>query len=108
MVLLTMTAALVAAVKDYNAIEQQKEETFQSSEPPLQNPMLGNPISHGQILDIAKALKTSRASPDKKTSSLSYNLDDLLRGSHIYTPPPPPKPEPVRSTTNTIHKYPLY
>lgn len=95
MVLLTMTPALVAAVKDYNItpLNEDKEAELRPNEPSLANPTIGNPISHGQILDIAKALKASPASQD--VPSNHYNLDDLLRGSHIFIPPPPPRPEPV-------------
>jgi len=96
-----MTAALVVAANEYNALgsSEQQKATLHPSEPPLENPMIGNPISHGQILDIAKALKNSRATRDasgnEESSQTSCNLDNLLRGCHIYIPPSPPKPEPV-------------
>ena len=59
-----------------------------STEPSLENPKVGNPISHGQVIDLSKELKALGMQP--------CNLDILLRGSWIYMPPPPPKLEPVR------------
>lgn len=55
-----------------------------SSEPSLQDPKPGNPISHLQIVALSRQLKSINAIP--------YHLDALLRGSHVYIPPPPPKP----------------
>jgi len=103
MVLLTMTAALVVAVKDFNATisSHDQNKTLDSDEPSLADPMIGNPISHSQILDIARALKAAPMTHDVRDSEEAhqtpYNLDSLLRGSHIYIPPPPPKPETVSS-----------
>jgi hypothetical protein len=57
------------------------------NEPSLQDPKVGKPISHLQVLDLSHKLKNSNAIP--------YHLDILLRGSHVYIPPPPPKPEPT-------------
>ena len=59
----------------------------QINEPSLSNPQLGNPVSHGQLLDISSQLKAQGLSP--------RSLDVLLRGSRVYVPPPSPKPEPV-------------
>ncbi|KAL5354252.1 hypothetical protein ACLOAV_000340 [Pseudogymnoascus australis] len=55
-----------------------------SSEPSLQDPKPGNPISHHQIVALSRQLKSINATP--------CHLDALLRGSHVYIPPPPPKP----------------
>ncbi len=59
----------------------------QPAEPSLLNPKVGNPISHGQVIDIHQDLNTRRIQPS--------NLEALLRGSKVYIPPPPPKAEPV-------------
>ena len=79
--------------------ESLKEETAKSSkkstadglghveEPSLSNPKLGNPISHGQAIDLSRKLKAQNLSP--------RSLDVLLRGARVYVAPPPPKPEPV-------------
>lgn len=58
-----------------------------STEPSLKTPKVGNPVSHGQVIDLWKQLKASKLSP--------CSLDLLLRGARVYIPPPPPKPEPV-------------
>jgi TMEM199 family protein len=55
------------------------------TDPFLSNPAVGNPISHGQVLDVARDLKAIRPT----------SLEALLRGSKVYIPPPPPKSEPV-------------
>lgn len=52
-------------------------------------PAVGNPISHSDILRLYKKLSAS------ETSELKCSLEQLLRGSQVYIPPPPPKPEPV-------------
>ncbi|PQE19346.1 ATPase vacuolar ER assembly factor Vma12 protein [Rutstroemia sp. NJR-2017a BVV2] len=57
-----------------------------ASEPSLADPKIGNPISHGQVLDIWRNWK----SHDESCPS----LETLLQGSRVYIPPPPPKPEP--------------
>ena len=59
-----------------------------SNEPSLRNPKVGNPISHGQAIDLSKQLKVQDITPN--------SLDTLLRGARVYIAPPPPKPEPVR------------
>lgn len=56
-------------------------------EPPLSNPAVGKPISHGQIIDLRNHLAPS----DKDR----FTLEKLLRGASVYVPPPPPKAEPV-------------
>ncbi|CAG8954871.1 hypothetical protein HYFRA_00008557, partial [Hymenoscyphus fraxineus] len=57
------------------------------TEPSLANPKVGNPVSHGQVIDLWKQMKVSKMSP--------CSLDLLLRGARVYIPPPPPKPEPT-------------
>jgi hypothetical protein len=79
--------------------ESLKEETAKSSkkstadglgrveEPSLSSPKRGNPISHGQAIELSRKLKAQNLSP--------RSLDVLLRGARVYVAPPPPKPEPV-------------
>ncbi|KFY33024.1 hypothetical protein V495_08507 [Pseudogymnoascus sp. VKM F-4514 (FW-929)] len=55
-----------------------------TSEQSLQGPKPGNPISHLQLVALSRQLKSINAIPCR--------LDALLRGSHVYIPPPPPKP----------------
>lgn len=57
------------------------------TEPSLEHPKLGDPISHGQVIDLWKVLKAPQDQP--------RSLDSLLRGSRVYNPLPKPKQEPV-------------
>ena len=59
----------------------------QHAEPMISNPKVGNPISHGQVVDISRDLKAHRIQPN--------SLEALLKGSRVYVPPPQPKVEPV-------------
>lgn len=96
MVLLTMTDAVVAAVEVYL---ENKQLQSNPEEPNLNAPKSGNPISHGQLLDISKYLKSNPEKVKGKEvdrKQLPIHLSDLLKGCCIYTPPPKPKPEPVR------------
>jgi hypothetical protein len=66
---------------------KEKEGNSKSAEPSLSDPKVGNPISHGQVIDLSNELKSRGISP--------RTLDVLLRGAGIYVPPPKPKPKPV-------------
>ncbi|KAE9369235.1 hypothetical protein N431DRAFT_413049 [Stipitochalara longipes BDJ] len=59
---------------------------MQPAEPSMLNPKVGNPISHGQVVDISRDLKARRIQPD--------SLEALLKGSRVYVSPPPPRVEP--------------
>lgn len=92
MVLLTMTPAMVEALErleDNNSVRTMIV-TSNADEPALSQPAVGNPITHGQVINISARLETSGLPPS--------HLDTLLRGSRIYNPPPPPKAEPVSHT----------
>ncbi|KAL7619647.1 hypothetical protein AAE478_010188 [Parahypoxylon ruwenzoriense] len=97
MVLLAMTPSIVEALKELahasnDDIPQGDKsnsnliDSHGNDEPSLKNPSVGNPVSHGQILDIWER--------SKNTSSRA-RLEELLRGATVYVPPPPPKPEPT-------------
>lgn len=97
MVLLTMTPSILEVLALETPKRQQPaqtdDETTGSSqvgaeEPSLKNPSVGNPISHSQIVDLWRNLKSQGDS--------APSLEQLLRGASVYVPPPPPKPEPVR------------
>lgn len=81
MVQLTITPAINQAIEIYR--DRYDEDDFPTSE----SSQMGEPISHGQIIELWKGLR------DK--GETKYPLEDLLRGSKVYVPPPPPKPEPV-------------
>lgn len=66
---------------------KDKLEDNKPVEPILENPKIGNPISHGQVVDLSKQMKDAGLEPCR--------LEILLIGSRIYIPPPPPKPEQV-------------
>jgi hypothetical protein len=94
MVLLTMTASIVEALKNLDepfvapTAEISSHENWTGDEPSLHNATVGNAISHGQIIDIWKQLGAK--------GNREQSLEVLLRGATVYIPPPPPKPEPVR------------
>ena len=95
MVRLTMTPAIKRAI-----VQLQKYGYAQGAvgdEPPLDHPIEGDPITHGQIIEISKKLKqlTEEKQSDSIEEAVSYHLDDLLRGSKVYVEPPKPKVEPV-------------
>ncbi|KAK2928945.1 ATPase, vacuolar ER assembly factor, Vma12 [Fusarium oxysporum f. sp. vasinfectum] len=73
-------------IEDHDRTEEQESQQ-PTKEPTLDDPKLGNPISHGQIVDLWKQLKAQGNS--------NFTLEQLLRGASVYIPPPPPKPEPV-------------
>ena len=91
MVFLTMTPSIVEGLGTLGesappaSSESKPAET--PTEPSLESPALGKPISHSQILDLWRELREQ-----KKTE---YTLEKLLHGASVYIPPPPPKPEPV-------------
>jgi hypothetical protein len=98
MVLLTMTTAVVEALHksppaiakdDVESSSEAAQAAPSDGEPSLANPAVGNPISHGQIVDLWKRLQGD--------SEPAPSLEMLLRGSRVYVPPPPPKPEKVRT-----------
>ncbi|KAI1427673.1 endoplasmic reticulum-based factor for assembly of V-ATPase-domain-containing protein [Xylaria sp. FL1777] len=95
MVLLTMTSPMVEALmvlRDSSDSRNKSSDIAQSNdseleEPCMKDPAVGNPISHGQILSTVKRLKAN--------GHVGFRLEQMLRGSALYVPPPPPKPEPT-------------
>ncbi|OTA98870.1 hypothetical protein M426DRAFT_68909 [Hypoxylon sp. CI-4A] len=88
MVLLTMTPSIVEVLNklgetnDNNVqVDQDTPDSTSSNEPSLKDPSVGNPISHGQIIDIWKCLKSEDGGKNGKTT----RLEELLRGATIYT-----------------------
>ena len=101
MVLLTITPAARQAVELYNALESSAAGQL-DAEPSLVAPNLGDPVSHLQLVHIARALKKRRGDGGSLQSAgtCRIDLESLLRGANIYSPPPAPKQPPVsvRST----------
>lgn len=107
MVRLTITPAILRALEELQCRDQVREALGEASEPSLDQPATGNPITHGQIIAISKTLKEieTDATNDKLNTMVSYYLDDLLRGSKVYVEPPKPQAEPVGSTTDLVLQY---
>jgi hypothetical protein len=99
MVLLAMTPAVVAAIKIYT--KSREDSILQEGEPSLQDPVVGNPISHEQLIDISKWLKERSDEARDDGVEVSIHLSALLKGCAIYVPPPPPKAEKVCSMADT-------
>lgn len=104
MVRLTMTATMVAGIEAFAANDHETWILAQNEdEPPLSHPAIGNPISHDQVINISKWLRSFSKRRDEEERKKNLNslptghLDELLRGSKIYKPPPKPKPEQVSS-----------
>lgn len=89
MVLLTITPSIAEALKKRTeaAGDSAKEEELPDGEPNLENPSVGDPISHGQIIDLWRNLRSY--------GHRDFRLESLLRGAKVYVSPPPPKAEPV-------------
>lgn len=81
-----MTASVVEGL-GYAPAEVPGDEANEA--PSLEEPAVGKPIAHGQIVDLWKRLKTTDEAP-------SLSLEKLLIGAKVYVPPPPPKREQVR------------
>ncbi|KAF2195416.1 hypothetical protein K469DRAFT_543192 [Zopfia rhizophila CBS 207.26] len=99
MVLLNMTPAMVRAIREAQKVAEEEVSKLQlPSEPSLAEPKTGNPMSHGQLIDISTLLKKHAdkiRSEEEEAEPVAYHLDSLLKGSKIYIPPPPPKKEPA-------------
>ncbi|KAI4732688.1 hypothetical protein E4T50_16747 [Aureobasidium sp. EXF-12298] len=93
MVLLTLTPAATSAVELYNQLSDQKDDVS-SSDPSLSEPTIGAPVSHAQLIQVARFLRESQL-PNKN----DFRLDTLLKGANIYVPPPKPKPQPTAEYT---------
>ncbi|KAI9052327.1 hypothetical protein LZ554_003678 [Drepanopeziza brunnea f. sp. 'monogermtubi'] len=73
--------------KNAAADSKAKETSSKPTEPALSDPQIGKPISHGQIIELARSMKVGGLQPSR--------LEDLLKGARVYVPPPPVKPEPT-------------
>ncbi|KAH0360489.1 hypothetical protein KCU65_g9391, partial [Aureobasidium melanogenum] len=93
MVLLTLTATAKSAVELYNQLSGQKHDDT-SSDPSLSEPTLGAPVSHAQLIQVARFLRDTDIS-----NKNDFRLDALLKGANIYVPPPIPKPRPTAEYT---------
>ena len=92
MVLLTITPKILYALE---LLKGYSTDIDIPNEPSLDDPALGRPISHTQVIGISKSLKKCRDSLSRQNGDIRFHLDDLLRGSKIYIEPPKPKKEQV-------------
>ena len=106
MVLLTMTVASVAAVQECAKLGlRDVVESKSPTEPSLENPQVGKPISRGQLVGIFRSLERHYQSTNGVGIEVHYHLEELLRGSKIYIPPAPPKKEPVSYETCLLQRW---
>lgn len=102
MVLLTMTSPMVEALMVLRDASETRHLSTNTTpfhhvdveDPCVEDPAVGKPISHGQILHTIKTLRAKGHS--------GFRLEAMLRGSALYVPPPPPKPQQVRPTYSTL------
>ena len=94
MVLLTITPKISHAL---DLLRSYDKALDLSSDPCLDDPAIGGPISHLQVIAISKSVQQCCQFPGHKDEDRStpLRLDDLLRGSKIHVEPPKPKNEPV-------------
>ena len=97
MVRLTITSTILQALEE---LQHRGHVPEAQGEPSLKQPAIGNPITHGQIINLSKTLKEIKKNTngDNEEDKVPYHLDDLLRGSKVYVEPPKPKAEPVDFT----------
>ena len=98
-----MTPATLQALDILNAHGQAQTLASTETEPSLDQPVEGNPISHEQLIEILKKLKQIKEEAkghEAPDHDVIYHMDDLLRGSRIYVEQPKPKVEPVSLLTH--------
>jgi hypothetical protein len=98
MVLLTMTSGIVRALTRAEQLSPDHFAEFhRPDEPSLADPKPGNPVSHSQLIDLARFLRKHASelpihSTDDDEPPFPTTLASLLQNSSIYTPPPPAPP----------------
>ncbi len=109
MVLLTMTPAMVDAIREYRSLIESDPvmaSTKLDDELPGEDAAVGNPISHGQVVDLSRTLLEHFKSHEMPSDVERFHLDRLLRGSKLYVPPAKPKAEPV--SAHIVHEQAIY
>jgi len=92
MVLLTITPAAKSAIQVFHQHSLGSIRCIVEGEPSLAEPEVGQPITHGQLIDIVRALQRHHDAT-QSPKSYSISLEEVLKGSKIYVPPPKPKAE---------------
>jgi len=94
MVLLTITPAAKRAIEKYNQLEQNPARPVAEGEPSLNDPEVGRPITHGQLIEVVRTLNKRHGETQNSTDH-AIGLEDVLKGSKVYVPPPKSKAEPT-------------
>ncbi|KAL9100438.1 MAG: hypothetical protein Q9163_004183 [Psora crenata] len=99
-----MTPAMVSALKLFHESGLSLADGDDIMDAPDQEPAVGKPISHGQLIELSRRLK--KATGDRRNEeygpSPSHTLDQLLRGSQVYVEPPKPRAEPTLEYKNLM------
>jgi hypothetical protein len=98
MVLLTVTPGIAQAIAQTATHAPDELQVMQKpDEPTLADAQPGSPISHSQLITLAKLLKRISASPSSTPHDATETptLAVLLRNTTIYVSPPPPKKAPT-------------
>ncbi|KAF7718637.1 Uncharacterized protein PECH_008843 [Penicillium ucsense] len=90
MVLLTTTPRIIAALETIPAVQCSEIDLPTAAQ-------AGDSITHDQLLRLAKYLQNDTPYQETHLSAQPHTtvLNDLLRGTRVYVPPPPKKPEPT-------------
>jgi hypothetical protein len=85
MVLLCMTPTVAEVVELY----LQNNPDIPAQDPSFESPAEGNPISHGQLIEISLFIKANqdRFHTDKDGNPLPTRLEELLKGCTVYKAP---------------------
>lgn len=105
MVLLTLTPRMAEALDRLDDAGISTTSITSPGDPPLESRLPGQPISHGQIIEIAQRLKgvSQAAKAGGSTDSQVYSLDTLLRGSQVWNSPKPKKIQHVSHSYQMSH-----
>ncbi|TPR08117.1 Vesicle coat protein involved in Golgi to plasma membrane transport family protein [Aspergillus niger] len=87
MVLLTTTPPILTAIE---ALPPTSRHDFSLPD----TLKLEDPISHDQLIRIARYFRQTDTSSSTYSIAETKTLNSLLRGTKVYIPPPPKKPEP--------------
>ncbi|OJJ51387.1 hypothetical protein ASPZODRAFT_127458 [Penicilliopsis zonata CBS 506.65] len=88
MVLLVVTAHILSALEAVPPTSRRDLELPSS-------PSLESPISHDQLIRLARYFSTARKTIPDASLDRDNSLSSLLYGTKVYVPPPPKKPEPT-------------
>ena len=105
MVLLTLTPRMAEALDCLDDAGISSTSVISPGDPPLESRLPGQPIAHGQIIEIAQRLKgiPQAAKAGGSTNSQVYSLDTLLRGSQVWKSPKPKKTQHVSHSKRMSH-----